>query len=78
MFISYVNNISPTSLLDIRELFSYLSYDGSQFAGRIRMAMVTILVFGIIAFVTISLLLQLQKRITMRSSGTREKASRAP
>ena len=72
VLVSYAYNISILSMLDIRELFSYLSYDGSQFSGRIHMTQVTALVFGIIAFftVTISLLLQIKKRITNRSSGT--------
>ena len=66
IIISYAGNIHTMSLLDIRELLSYVSKDNNQLTGRGRMLMVTLIIFSIIVFltVTINLLLQLKNRIT--------------
>ncbi len=66
----YLSKANIASLLDIREIFSYLSYSGNQMAGRGKMLLVTILIFFIIAYFTIiiCLLFQIKKRITKRCS----------
>lgn len=68
--IVYITDPALLKVFDIRVIFKYLEYKKNGVPGRIRMFFVTILWFGIIGYLTITLILLTNtiQRITRHSN----------